>query len=359
MTPGLVAVALWVGAVAAAPAAPGGDLVEALQARQVSPREALARVAARVREADGRASALEEQVMALERQLAGAAEEEALAGARVEAKAAEVAPRLRTFYRLSRRRPLESVVEADDFATLLRTSRALSRVVLGDLSAVTALQEARRAQARALQALDARKAELSGELSRLEEARSAARESEAELLRVVARLQEALRADGRSGGAEALREAARLRGALERPARTGFGALRGQLPWPVEGNVEVGFGRVYNARFRTEVLQKGLHLRAPAGSPVRAVAGGRVVWAEWIRGLGNVLVVEHPGQYHTVHAHLAAFERLPGDGVAAGDVLGRVGDTDSTKGAYLHFEIRQSGWAVDPLPWLAVPAGKR
>ncbi|MBM4378676.1 MAG: peptidoglycan DD-metalloendopeptidase family protein, partial [Deltaproteobacteria bacterium] len=152
--------------------------------------------------------------------------------------------------------------------------------------------------------------------------------------------------------------AARLRAALERPARTGFGALRGQLPWPVEGSVEVGFGRVYNARFHTEILQKGLHLRAPAGTPVKAVAGGRVVWADWIRGLGNVLVVEHPGQFHTVHAHLSAFARAPGDGVAAGDVLGRVGDTDSTKGAYLHFEIRHFGWAVDPLPWLAAAGAK-
>ena len=343
----------------APPGAPDEDLVAALQSRRLSPAQALARVAARVKEADGRASALEEQVAALERQLAGASGEQAAAAARVEAKSAEVAPRLRTYDRLSRRRPLETLLEAEDFAGVLRTARALSRVLAGDLAAVQALQEARSSQARALRSLDARKAELSGELSRLEEERSAARESEAELLGVVARLQEALRADGRAGGVQALREAARLRGALERPARSGFGALRGRLPWPVDGSVEVGFGRVYNARFRTEVLQKGIHLRAPAGSPVRAVAGGRVVWADRVRGLGNVLVVEHPGQYHTVHAHLGAFARAPGDGVALGDVLGRVGDTDSTKGAYLHFEIREAGWAVDPLPWLVAAGGAR
>ena len=354
-----LAVALLLSAVSAPPAEVGTELVAALKDRKLSPGEALARVAARVKEADGRASVLEEEVQALQRQLAGATEAEAAAARRVEAKAEEIAPRLRTFYRLTRRRPLESILEADDFATLLRTSRALSRVLLGDLSAINALQEARRTQAQALRGLDARKAELSGELSRLEEARSAARESEAELLRVVARLQEVLRADKRAGGAEAAAGAARLRAALERPARTGFGALRGQLPWPVDGSVEVGFGRVYNARFHTEILQKGVHLRAPAGTPVKAVAGGRVVWADWIRGLGNVLVVEHPGQFHTVHAHLAAFARASGDGVSAGELLGQVGDTDSSKGAYLHFEIRQSGWAVDPLPWLAAAPGAK
>jgi septal ring factor EnvC (AmiA/AmiB activator) len=359
MSAALAGLAALLSAAAALPAEPGADLVAALEARRLSPAEALARVAARVRAADGRASALEEEVAAVQRQLAAAAEAEAEAAGRVQAKAVEIAPRLRTFYRLTRRRPLESLLEAEDFATLLRTSRGLSRVLLGDLSAIQALQEARRSQAQALRGLDARKAEMSGELARLEEARSAARESEAELLRVVARLQEALRADRRAGGAEAAAGVARLRAALERPARTGFGALRGQLPWPVEGSVEVGFGRIYNARFHTEILQKGLHLRAPAGAPVRAVAGGRVVWADWIRGLGNVLVVEHPGQFHTVHAHLAGFARAPGDGVSAGDVLGRVGDTDSSKGAYLHFELRQSGWAVDPLPWLSPAAGGR
>ena len=238
------------------------------------------------------------------------------------------------------------------------TARGLSRVLLGDVQSLAELQEARRAQAKALRALDDRKAELSGQLLRVEEERSAARETQASLLGLVRALEEELGRGGHKGAAAARREVERLRGVLERPEATGFGALKGQLPWPVEGRVEVGFGRVYDARRHTELLQKGIHLRAPAGAKVRAVSGGRVAWADWIRGLGNVMVVEHPGPYHTVHGHLSRFERWVGDAVEAGDVVGLVGDTDSQKGAYLHFEIRQAGLAVDPLPWFAAEEGQ-
>jgi septal ring factor EnvC (AmiA/AmiB activator) len=350
MTAALACCVLWQ-AVASAPSS--DDVLARLRERKLSAAEAVAEVAAHVREADVRASALEQDVAGLEQQLHDAVSAEAAARAKVEARAREVAPRLRTFYRLTRRRPLESMLEADDFVTLMRTARGLSQVLLGDVESLTALQEARRAQTRALRALDAKKAALSERLLQLEEERSAARETQGALLAVVRGLQAELRR-GRHAGAEAAQRAAgRLRGVLERPESTGFGAQKGQLPWPVDGRVEVGFGRVFDARLRTELLQKGIHLRAPAGAKVRAVCAGRVAWADWVRGLGNVMVVEHGGPYHTVHAHLARFERAVGDAVGAGDVLGLVGDTDSQKGAFLHFEIRQAGLAVDPLPWFA------
>jgi septal ring factor EnvC (AmiA/AmiB activator) len=117
--------------------------------------------------------------------------------------------------------------------------------------------------------------------------------------------------------------------------------------------VEVGFGKVVNPLFNTVTVQKGLDIRAPEGAPVRAVAAGTVVYAGWLRGYGNLLILDHGGGYHSLMAHLATLGPAPGAEVQAGEEVGTVGDTGSLKGAYLYFEIRKSGQAVDPGPWLA------
>src|SRR5205807_2697649 len=74
---------------------------------------------------------------------------------------------------------------------------------------------------------------------------------------------------------------------------TGFAALRGKLPHPAPGDIEVGFGRVVNPRFNTVTVQKGIDLRAEAGVEVRAVAPGRVAHAGWFKGYGNLVIVDH------------------------------------------------------------------
>ncbi|HZH03733.1 MAG TPA: peptidoglycan DD-metalloendopeptidase family protein, partial [Myxococcaceae bacterium] len=92
---------------------------------------------------------------------------------------------------------------------------------------------------------------------------------------------------------------------------------------------------------------------------VRAVAAGTVVFAGWMRGYGNLLIVDHGGGYHTLMAHLSDFKRAVGEPVEPGAVVGAVGDTASLKGAYLYFELRRGGQAVDPAPWLSEAASAR
>ncbi|HET9597628.1 MAG TPA: peptidoglycan DD-metalloendopeptidase family protein, partial [Anaeromyxobacteraceae bacterium] len=133
---------------------------------------------------------------------------------------------------------------------------------------------------------------------------------------------------------------------------TGFPLLRGRLPHPVAGTVEVGFGRVVNPRFNTITVQKGLDIRAPAGADVRAVAPGRVVHAGWFKGYGNIVILDHGDGYHTLVAHLASMSTAMGEEVEPGVLLGTVGDTGSLKGTYLYFEIREKGRPVDPRAWL-------
>jgi septal ring factor EnvC (AmiA/AmiB activator) len=128
-------------------------------------------------------------------------------------------------------------------------------------------------------------------------------------------------------------------------------ARKGHLPFPTQGMVEVVFGKVVNPRFNTVTVQKGIDVRAAAGEKVRAVAAGTVVYSDWLKGYGNLVIVDHGGQWHSLYAHLKESEVEVGNEVEESEDLGSVGDTGSLKGNYLYFELRRNGEAINPLPW--------
>jgi septal ring factor EnvC (AmiA/AmiB activator) len=121
----------------------------------------------------------------------------------------------------------------------------------------------------------------------------------------------------------------------------------------VDGPVAVGFGRVVDARFRTVTVQNGVDIAARRGDAVRAVARGRVVHAGWFKGYGNLVIVDHGDGFHTLVAHLDTMTAAGGEDVEAGTLLGTAGDTGSTRGVFLYFEIREKGRPVDPRAWLS------
>lgn len=100
----------------------------------------------------------------------------------------------------------------------------------------------------------------------------------------------------------------------------------------------------------------GVDLTAPYGTPVRAASPGRVIFAGRYFGYGNMVDVQHPGGVVTRYAHLSAFGPAIhlGHPVATGEVLGRIGTSGHAHGAHLHFEVRVSGRAVDPKPYLGI-----
>ncbi len=133
---------------------------------------------------------------------------------------------------------------------------------------------------------------------------------------------------------------------------TSFLARRGKLPFPTKGYIEVGFGRVENPFFKTETLQQGIDIRAGLGTPVRAVAPGSVAFSGWLKGYGNMVILDHGSGYHSLYAHLRNTAVAKGATVAEDEAIGEVGDSSSLKGAYLYFEIRRGSVAFDPRPWL-------
>jgi murein DD-endopeptidase MepM/ murein hydrolase activator NlpD len=131
-------------------------------------------------------------------------------------------------------------------------------------------------------------------------------------------------------------------------------ALHGPLPripiafaWPVHGPLGSPFGP-RGARFHS-----GLDIVAPSGTTVRAAAAGKVAFAGWAPGgWGNLVIVDHSAGTRSMYAHLSAIGVKPGELVAVGSKLGRVGATGDATGPHLHFEVRVRGASVDPLPAL-------
>lgn len=137
----------------------------------------------------------------------------------------------------------------------------------------------------------------------------------------------------------------------------GFGRQKGRLLMPAVGDVTGAFGWHAVEGTVDRAFRRGIDIDATAGDDVRGVFAGQVRRAEWIRGFGNVVILDHGDSYFTVYAHLKGFAVETGEMVTIGQVIGTVGETGSMRGPYLHFEIRHEGEPIDPLGWLQIPPG--
>lgn len=126
--------------------------------------------------------------------------------------------------------------------------------------------------------------------------------------------------------------------------------FRGLLT-PPAGKLVRGFGDRVDARFGTRLPHPGWDVELPFGARVDAVFDGRVVFADWFRGYGLTVVLDHGHGIHSVYAHLSAITAPSGSTLSKGEPLGRVGDTGSLEGVGLYFELRQKGKAIDPADW--------
>jgi len=131
----------------------------------------------------------------------------------------------------------------------------------------------------------------------------------------------------------------------------GLGAQRGRLSLPVRGTIVDRFGRHKHPEFDSFTVSNGISVAAPAGSPIHAVFDGEVIFADYFKGYGNMVIVDHGGGFFSLYAHASSVVKKVGSKVAKNDVLASVGEADSAKGPLLYFEIRYQGKPVDPAPW--------
>jgi septal ring factor EnvC (AmiA/AmiB activator) len=130
-----------------------------------------------------------------------------------------------------------------------------------------------------------------------------------------------------------------------------FSRLRGKLSWPVSGHLVTHFGDARAGAIKWD----GVRIATERGTPVHAISDGRVIYADWLSGLGLLAIVDHGNGYLSLYGHNDRLLKGAGDHVAAGDAIGTAGDSGGEDTPELYFEIRKAGKPVDPRPWFATP----
>jgi len=133
-------------------------------------------------------------------------------------------------------------------------------------------------------------------------------------------------------------------------AQQRFAGLRGKLPWPVQGRMTTRYQDV-RANAASGLRRNGVLIETTRGAKVRAPYFGRVIYADWLQGLGLLLIIGHNGNYMTLYGHAEVLYKSVGDWVAPGDVIASLGDS-TVAAPQLYFEIRDGRKAVDPKLWL-------
>ena len=205
--------------------------------------------------------------------------------------------------------------------------------------------------------LTALEAEQKGEVAKLQSARDRRGKALATLeAESKNRAKELERLKDQQGGLEKLvRE---LRRALERvdkfptDSKDAFARLRGKLTWPVSGKLLASFGQVRAGGMKWD----GVLVSGNQGTAVRAVYHGRVVYADWLSGLGLLTIIDHGDGYLSLYGHNERLYKDVGEKVTAGDTIATVGDSGGRQTPALYFEIRKAGRPVDPRPWFRTAA---
>ncbi len=127
---------------------------------------------------------------------------------------------------------------------------------------------------------------------------------------------------------------------------------KGRLHIPVQGKIVSRFGRSKTGDYKSFTFQSGIDIKVERGEPVRSVFKGDVMFAQWLKGYGNLVIINHGDNYYTLYAHVEEIFIKRGETVDTGEVIATAGDTGSIKGLRLHFEVRHHGKPVNPMKWI-------
>lgn len=301
------------------------------------------------------------QRQAAERQLEALAAEKAATEKRIAAERDELADELRVAYANGRGEQLKMLLNQDDpvrFGRLLvyygyfGRARAEQIAVIKDqlahLDLVTAriaaetdrLRQIEDSNARSAKTLAAARQKRANTLAKVEKNLKTGNERLTRLQADAAALEKLI---------EELRRAAREFPSLPPQA---FGKVRGKLPWPVKGRLLARFGQL---RSGGPLKWQGIVIGAEQGAQVRAPLGGRVVYADWLTGLGLLMILDHGNGFMTLYGHNEQLYKKVGDQVSSGDSLAAVGAAGIEGRSGLYLEVRQGKQPLNPLDWLSKP----
>lgn len=218
---------------------------------------------------------------------------------------------------------------------------------------LAALQAARARLDEELARLQAQREKSAAALKRLQQAQAQRRKKVASLSRQIANDQRQVKR--LQAQAKKLEKILRSIQAAARRSKQGplpsgpFRKLRGKLLWPVKGPLLARYG---DLKAGGKMQWSGLWISAAEGSPVRAVADGRVAYVGWLHRYGQIVILDHSGNYLSLYGHNQTVTRAEGQTVSAGDAIATVGKTGGHQKSGVYFEIRRGAKAVNPKPWL-------
>jgi murein hydrolase activator len=290
------------------------------------------------------------------RKRAALAEEKRKRQAELASERESLAGQLRAAYLIGSEEPLKLLLNQKDparvgrmFAYYSYFGRARAEQVDRISSTLARIDEVDGELAASDERLAALEAERQAELGKLDNARTQRGKVLASLQAEARERAQNLERMKREQGAleKLLRE---LKRAIERfppDTNTAFGRLRGKLAWPVQGRLVARFGETRAGGVKWD----GVVVAAERGAPVRAVHQGRVVYADWLPGLGLLTIVDHGDGYLSLYGHNDRLYKAVGERVSAGEPLAAAGDSGGRARPELYFEIRKGGKPVDPRPW--------
>jgi septal ring factor EnvC (AmiA/AmiB activator) len=316
-------------------------------------REAELAVAGARRDLDG----VHAEVVAHMAQRAALAAEREREHSALLASRASLAQQLRVAYLLGRNEPLELLLNQQDPAQASRMFAYygyFGRARAGQIASISermhhidTLDGQLAEQEKALAQLQS---DSHSQLQRLEGGRDQRQQALANL-QVEARSRSASLARLRSQQADLehlLRELSRVvRPSTPLDGNSVFGRQRGQLDWPVSGKLAASFGEVR----ASGVNWQGTVVSTTRGAPVHAVSAGRVIYADWLPGLGLLTIVDHGAGYLSLYGYNDSLRKAAGESVASGEVIATAGDSGGRPEPQLYFEIRRGGKPQDPRPW--------
>ncbi|MGY4877603.1 murein hydrolase activator EnvC family protein [Vreelandella aquamarina] len=272
-------------------------------------------------------------------------------------QSAALSEQLVALHRLGPTLEVKLLLNQEDPAQLDRMQTYLNRLGQARRQRIAAIAELDSALANTADELQTHQARLDTLADELEEQREQLAKRTSQRQELVAELDARHQTEEeRLAALEAEREEARrtlqrIREEMVRLSKpspsTHFRQTQGELPWPVQGNLHQGFHQDRG------VHREGIMIHASAGAPVTAVHQGRVVFSDWMRGFGNLMIIDHGDHIMTLYAHLQRFSVTTGQVVQRGDEIGRVGNTGGQSQAGLYFEVRQRGEPTNPEQWIA------
>jgi len=126
---------------------------------------------------------------------------------------------------------------------------------------------------------------------------------------------------------------------------------KGRLLLPVQGKILNKFGRFKQKKFGAVIVYNGINIKTEKGEPVRAISGGKVLFADYLDGYGNLVIIGHGKKHHSLYGHLDKIVTQVGRTVMSRQIIGNAGDTGSLEGVSLYLEIRRDGKPVEPTQW--------